>query len=155
MRSNRDTTSRRFIPFLPFLFFGLFFIGGHGPISILLSLLASIALTAGISFFLFRRRARGDSPSSVASFVAPAGSGGLDGVLQLDAAGLHWMPRRASLPLWFIPWEDVVQTAVRDLGAASELQAKLVAGDTLTLMVDASAADVERALGRARVPKPR
>jgi hypothetical protein len=153
MHQTRRT--RRFIPFLPFLFFGLFFIGGNRPLSIVLSLLASVALTAGISLLLFRRRARHDSGPSAEVFVAPAGAAGLEGVLQIDGAGIHWMPRRASMPLWFIAWGEVVRTAVKDLGAASELQVGLAGADTLTLRVDVSAVDLERALGRARASSSR
>jgi hypothetical protein len=116
-----------------------------------LSLLASVVLTAGISFLIFRVRARHGSPSTDV-FVAPASSAGLDGVLQLDAAGIHWMPRRASLPLWFIAWDEVVRTAVREIGSATELQVELAGGDTLTLSVDASVVDLERALARTGVP---
>jgi len=153
MNVTRDTrTNRRFIPFLPFLFLGVLFVG-HGPLAILLSLLVSVALTAGISFLLFRRRWHHDSRSSTTArtFVAPARSAGLDGVLQLDAEGIHWMPRRASLPLWFIAWDEVVRTAVRFGGAASELQVELAGGDTLVLLVDALATELEHALARAGV----
>jgi hypothetical protein len=151
MRSTRDATTRRFIPFLPFLLLGLFFVGGHGPLSIVLSLLASVGLTVGISFLLLRGRARHDPRSPAAVFVAPASSAGLEGVLQLDSAGIHWMPRRASLPMWFIAWGEVLRTAVGDLGTAIELQVELAGSDTLTLRVDASTVDLERALARARV----
>jgi hypothetical protein len=95
MATTHRTTTRRFIPFLPFLFFGLFFVGGNRPMAVVLSVLASVVLTAGISFLLFRRRARSDSRTSAAVFIAPASSAGLEGVLQIDAAGIHWMPRRA------------------------------------------------------------
>jgi hypothetical protein len=154
MRLTRDTrTTRHFIPFLPFLFLGIVF-GGHGPLPILLSLLVSVTLTAGISFLLLRRRARMDSPLA-AVFVAPASSAGLQGVLQLDAAGIHWMPRRARLPLWFIPWSDVVRTAVREAGETSELHVELAGGDTMTLLVDVPAVELERALARAASGSPR
>jgi hypothetical protein len=105
-------------------------------------------LTAGISFLLMRRRARVDSGELAGAFVASASSAGLQGVLQLDAAGIHWMPRRARLPLWFIPWTDVVRTAVRESGETSELQVELAGGDTLTLVVDKPAIELERALAR-------
>jgi hypothetical protein len=141
-----------FIPFLPFLFLGVIFVG-HGTLALVLSLVVSAILTAGISFLLLRRRTGSDTPLAGA-FVAPATSAGLEGVLQLDAVGLHWMPR-ARLPLWFIPWSDVVRTAVREMGEASELHVELVGSDTLTLIVDAAAMELERALGRAGVPKPR
>jgi len=153
MSVTRDArTNRRFIPFLPFLFLGVLFVG-HGQLAILLSVLVSVALTAGFSFLLFRRRVRHDSRSATAArtFVAPASSAGLDGVLQLDVEGIHWMPRRASLPLWFIAWDEVVRTAVRDVGEASELEAELAGGDTLTLRVDAPATELELALARAGV----
>jgi hypothetical protein len=154
MRVTRDTrTTRHFIPILPFLFLGIVF-GGHGPLPILLSLLASVALTAGISFLLLRRRARSDSPLAGA-FVAPATSAGLEGVLQLDTVGLHWMPRRARLPMWFIPWGDVVGTSVRAAGETLELHVQLASGDTMTLIVDAPAVELERALARATSDSPR
>jgi len=152
MRVTRNPrTNRRLIPFLPFLFLGVLFVG-HGSAAILLSLLVSVALIAGISFLLFKRRTRHDSRSSAAArtFVAPATSAGLDGVLQLDAEGIHWMPRRA-LPLWFIAWDEVVQTTVRDVGTASELEAELAGGDTLTLRVVAPTTELERALTRTGV----
>jgi hypothetical protein len=151
MRSTHRTTTRRLIPFLPFLFFGLFFVGGNRPMAVVLSVLASVVLTAAISFLLVRRRARNDSQTSAAVFIAPADSAGLEGVLQIDAAGIHWMPRRASLPLWFIGWGEVVHTAVADLGSGVELRVELAGGDTLTLRVDASNVDLEHALARAGV----
>jgi hypothetical protein len=151
MRATRDTsTARRFIPFLPFLFLGVVFLG-HGPLAILLSLLVSVGLTASISFLLLRRRGRARSPAVRDVFISPASSAGLDGVLQLDAAGLHWMPRRPSLPLWFIAWDEVLRTTVRDHGARSQLQVELAGGDTLTLEVEASVEDLERALTHAGV----
>jgi len=150
MGVTRDTrTTRRFIPFLPFLFLGFVFVG-HGTLALVVSVLVSVALTAGLSFLLLGRRRRKDS-SIAGAFVVPATSAGLEGVLQLDGVGIHWMPRRASLPMWFIAWGEVLSTAVGALGAVSELQVELAGGDTFTLRVDASAVDLERALARARV----
>lgn len=152
MRITRDTRStRRFIPFLPFLFLGFVFVG-HGTAALVLSLLASVTLTLGVSFLLLRRRARHDAP--VGAFVVPASSAGLEGVLQLDEAGLHWMPRRARLPLWFIPWADVLGTSVRAAVETSELHVELVGGDTMTLIVAAPVVELERALARAAVGQP-
>lgn len=144
--------TRRFIPFLPFLFLGFVFVG-HGTLALVLSLLVSVTLTAGISFLLLRRRARSDS-ALAGAFVAPATSAGLDGILQLDAMGLHWMPRRARLPMWFVPWGDVVGTSVRAAGETSELHVQLASGDTMTLIVDAPAVELERTLARATVGQP-
>ena len=142
-----------FIPFLPFLFLGVIFVG-HGTLALALSLLVSVTLTAGISILLLRRRARSDGPLAGA-FVAPATSAGLEGVLQLDAVGLHWMPLRARLPMWFMPWSDVVRTAVQEAGETSELHVELAGGDTMTLIVDAPAVELERALARATSDSPR
>ena len=48
----------RFLPFVPFLFLGIVFVGGHGTLTIFLSLVASVVLTAGISLAVTRYRAR-------------------------------------------------------------------------------------------------
>ncbi len=143
--------TRRFVPFLPFLFLGVVFVG-HGPLALVLSLLVSVTLTAGVSFLLLRGRARRDGEESAAgAFIASASSAGLQGILQLDAAGIHWMPRRAQLPLWFIPWGDVVGTKVQPAATGSDLVVELAGGEALTLTVDATVTELERALGRAHV----
>ena len=57
----RETDRRpriRFLPLVPFLFFGVVFVGGHGGLTIFLSLVASIVLTAGISLAITHYRAR-------------------------------------------------------------------------------------------------
>jgi len=46
----------RFVPLFPFLFLGVVFVGGHAPLTIALSLIASALLTVGISFFIARRQ---------------------------------------------------------------------------------------------------
>ena len=48
----------RFVPFFPFLFLGAVFVGGHGALTIALSLIASALLTVGISFMIARRQRR-------------------------------------------------------------------------------------------------
>jgi hypothetical protein len=60
MPGNEDYRPAKFrtVRFFPFLFFGLAFVGGHGWGPIVLSLLASIVLTAGVSFLLTRRQIR-------------------------------------------------------------------------------------------------
>jgi hypothetical protein len=148
MRATRDVRStRRFFPFLPFLFLGIVFVG-HGPLAILVSLLVSLALTAGISFLLLRPRARSEVREQAAAvFIAPASSAGLQGVLRLDAEGIHWMPRHARLPLWFVPWEEVVRTEIRGAEKGSQLSVELAGGDALALTVDSDVSDLERALG--------
>jgi len=46
------------VPFFPFLFLGVLFVGGHGTLTIALSLIASALLTVGISFMIARRQRR-------------------------------------------------------------------------------------------------
>jgi len=48
----------RFVPLFPFLFLGVVFVGGHGALTIALSLIASALLTAGISLMIARRQRR-------------------------------------------------------------------------------------------------
>ena len=48
----------RFVPFFPFLFLGVLFVGAHGTLTIALSLIASALLTVGISFMIARRQRR-------------------------------------------------------------------------------------------------
>jgi predicted phage tail protein len=48
----------RFVPFFPFLFLSAVFVGGHGALTIALSLIASALLTVGISSMIARRQRR-------------------------------------------------------------------------------------------------
>jgi hypothetical protein len=48
----------RTLRFFPFLFLGFAFIGGHGLLPLVLSLLASVLLTVGVSLLITRRRHR-------------------------------------------------------------------------------------------------
>jgi len=48
----------RFVPLFPFLFLGVVFVGGHGALTIALSLIASALVTVGISSAIARRQRR-------------------------------------------------------------------------------------------------
>ena len=60
MPENEDYEPAKFrtLRFFPFVFLGLAFVGGHGWAPLVVSLLASIVLTAGVSFLITRRQIR-------------------------------------------------------------------------------------------------
>jgi len=60
MSENEDYRPAKFLTlrFFPFVFLGLAFIGGHGWAPLVVSLLASIVLTAGVSLLITRRQMR-------------------------------------------------------------------------------------------------
>ena len=147
MSAERPTrSSLGYLRFIPFLFLGVVFVG-HGPTAIILSLIVSVALSAGISMPLVRRHSARRGHRSV-SFDAM--SSGLNGTLSIGNDGIRWIPRASTMPPWFIPWLDIMGTSVTDDDGRAQLSIDLVGGETVVVTVGTDPATLEGALTEVR-----